>query len=590
MTKVSCLVSREVSNPNLEKIIISQNFSSLSRLVRVTGWCKRFIDNCRRADEKKEGELEAEEYAHVEGLWIRSVQNEMRLDGGYEKRTQSLGVYEDESGILRCRGRIGKAKIEFGTRFPILIPTSHHVTELIIREAHEKVYHNGVKETLAEVRARYWIVKGRQNVKKIVSRCYLCRILECLGYPSPISCDLPDFRVDGGRAFQTAGVDFCGPVYIKQMYQKDDQMNKAYIAITTCATSRMIHLELTPDLTTSAYLRSQRRFTARRGFPKMIVSDNGKTFRGSELRRYNAKQGIKWRFNLPRAPWWGGMFERMVRSTKRCLKKVVGHKRLTYEELLTILVEIEAVINNRPLTYVDENDLDQVLTPSHLFCGRRTLDLATDSNTDPVEIGRNDGVKRMRLVHSIIEHFWRRWSKEYLVDLRESHKMRTKQKKLKIDEGDVVLIHEDHVKRNKWRLGRIKEVTSGGDGIIRGAVLKTCREGKEGQIKRPLQKLYPLELKLESVGSRADAAANIGEKNDADNYEDDQNLGNDDVHESGQNSEFLGPLGVATGGGTIQTHSDNIEKLLSRETNLKSRRAAAIDGQLRRRINDMKNT
>ena len=124
-------------------------------------------------------------------------------------------------------------------------------------------------------------------------------------------------------------------------------MNKAYIAITTCTSSRMIHLELTPDLTTGAYLRSQRRFTARRGFPKMMVSDNGKTFKGRELMKYNANHGINWRFNLPKSPWWGGMFERMVRSTKRCLKKVIGHQRLTYEELLTTLIEVEAVINNR---------------------------------------------------------------------------------------------------------------------------------------------------------------------------------------------------------------------------------------------------
>ena len=199
----------------------------------------------------------------------------MKSEKGYLKRIQSLGVYEDAGGFLRCQGRIGKAKIEFGTRFPLLIPTYHYVTELIVREAHENVYHNGVKETLADVRAKYWVVRGRHNVKKIIKRCYLCRILEGLSYPSPVSCDLPDFRVNGGRAFQTAGVDFCGPVYVKHMYKKDHQTNKACIAITTCATSRMVHLELTPDLITSVYLRSQRRFTARRGFPNMMVSDNG---------------------------------------------------------------------------------------------------------------------------------------------------------------------------------------------------------------------------------------------------------------------------------------------------------------------------
>ena len=157
--------------------------------------------------------------------------------------------------------------------------------------------------------------------------------------------------------------------------------------------------------------------------------------------------------------------------------------------------------------------------------------------------------------------------------------MKTKQTKLKIDKGDVVLIQEDDVKRNRWRLGRIQEVISGSDGVFRGAVLKTCRDGKAGQIKRPLQKLYPLELKEESDVSRQDRVADVGDRIGGDtSYDGDhQNLGHNG-RKLGQNSEFLGPLGVATS-----------EKLLSKKTNLKSLRTAAVDGQTRRRINDVKN-
>ena len=494
---------------------------------------------------KRIGELDAEEYAHAKEIWIRSIQNEMKQNSEFKKSSQSLGIYEDEKGILRCRGRIGKAKIEFGTRFPIILPRNHYITDLIITESHETVYHNGVKETLAEVRGRYWIIKGRQNVKRIVKRCTICRIVEGLSYPSPITCDLPDFRVEGGIAFQTAGVDFCGPVYIKHMYLKNDQMNKAYITVTTCATSRMIHLELTPDLTTSAYIRSQRRFTARRGFPSMMVSDNGKTFKGSELREYNAKRGIKWRFNLPRAPWWGGMFERLVRSTKRCLKKVVGCRKLNYEEFLTVLVEVEAVINNRPLTYIHEDDLEQVLTPSHLICGRRTLDLAPDSHSHLTNMSREEGIKRMRLLNTVIEHFWKRWSKEYLVDLRENHKVKTKQRIFTIEAGDVVLVHEENVKRNKWKLGRIDEVIYGSDGVARGAVLSTSQG--DGKIRRPLQKLYPLELKEGLDVSYKDPSIE-----DKDGLNDVRDLEAEKI-EVGQgltqNSELLKPSGYTTGGG-----------------------------------------
>ena len=256
-------------NPNLQEITeLLERFGLLERILRVTAWVRRFISNCRQnLEERKRVELKAEECQIAENLWLKSIQVAMTLESGYIKGNNSLGVFQDEKGHLRCKGRIGKAKIEFDTKFPLLIPANIYYTELVIRSAQEKVYHDGVKETLAEVRSVYWIVKGRQTVKRIIKRCYICKILEGLAYPPPVvTCDLPDFRVTPGKVFETAGVVFCGPVYVKQMYKKNGEMNKEYIAITTCASSRMVHLELTPDLTTTAYLRSRRRFTASRGF------------------------------------------------------------------------------------------------------------------------------------------------------------------------------------------------------------------------------------------------------------------------------------------------------------------------------------
>ena len=96
-------------------------------------------------------------------------------------------------------------------------------------------------------------------------------------------------------------------------------MKKAWICLYTCCVLRAIHLELVPDLSTHTFVRSFRRFTARRGFPRMVLSDNGKTFRAAA----KSLQGVKWTFNIPKAPWWGGVFERMIQATKRCLKKII---------------------------------------------------------------------------------------------------------------------------------------------------------------------------------------------------------------------------------------------------------------------------
>ena len=120
---------------------------------------------------------------------------------------------------------------------------------------------------------------------------------------------------------------------------------------------RAVHLDIVPDMTTTAFIRSLKRFTARRGLPRRIVSDNGKTFKAAarvidtivqhnEVQQYLAGVGVEWSFNVERAPWWGGVFERMVGMTKRCLKKMVGRAKLTYDELLTAVIEVEAVINS----------------------------------------------------------------------------------------------------------------------------------------------------------------------------------------------------------------------------------------------------
>ena len=133
---------------------------------------------------------------------------------------------------------------------------------------------------------------------------------------------------------------------------------------------------------------------------------------------------MKWTFNLKKAPWWGGIFERLVRSVKRCLKKTIGGATLTYEELLTVVVEVEMILNCRPLSYVSGEDTKEPLTPSHLLCGRRLMSLP-DSNTSDtpdydIDVQPQDLSRRMQHLSNVRNHFWKRWRNEYLIELRNT--------------------------------------------------------------------------------------------------------------------------------------------------------------------------
>ena len=240
------------------------------------------------------------------------------------------------------------------------MPKDHKLTELICLECHKTVHHDGLRATLAELRSQYWVPRGRQYVKKLLRACGKCIGAEGKSYPPAQVGDLPSFRVRETLPFANVGVDFAGPLFYKAT---TGEMKKCYIVLFVCCSSRALHLDLIEDLTGPTFIRSLRRFSARRGMPDIINSDNAKTFKFT--RKFLDKlacdysflsflQGkrIQWTFNLERSPWWGGHFERLVGSTKRCLKKVLGNAKLKFDELLTVLIEIECTLNNRPLTYI----------------------------------------------------------------------------------------------------------------------------------------------------------------------------------------------------------------------------------------------
>ncbi|RWR99183.1 uncharacterized protein B4U79_02665, partial [Dinothrombium tinctorium] len=332
----------------------------------------------------------------------------------------------------------------------------------------------------------------------ILRKCVICQRFN-VTHADEVMAPLPKDRVTKSRPFHVTGIDFAGPIYTKGNA-------KSYICLFTCAITRAVHLELVSDMTTECFVLSLKRFIARRGVPHVIWSDNGRTFKRAEselialykcLNQEKAQsflidKGIKWKFIVERAPWWGGFWERMVRSVKTVLKKCLGKASLSFEEICTLLAEIEAILNSRPLTYMYDEPNEQVLTPSHLLMGSRLNALPTPDYYLPVEgVSKEMICRKWRYRQKLVDHFWKRWQKEYLLELRNALFNRNTKRTREMNEGDLVLIREDNIPRQMWKMGKILEKFQGRDGKVRSCKLRIAG-GKE--VCRPIQRLFPLEL------------------------------------------------------------------------------------------------
>ena len=258
---------------------------------------------------------------------------------------------------------------------------------LIIWYCHTKVSHRGVRQTLCEFRSTYWITKGRSFTKKILGPCTVCKRLNSRSFAYPGHSDLPELRFDKRHPFSSVGCDYLGPVYVTPVYGRKNSTYKAYVVIYTCATTRAVILEVVNSADTENFIQSFRRFIARRGCPSKIVSDNGPSFTAEETQKFASDRFVSWQFNVANAPNWGGMWERLVACVKKCLKKTIGVRQVTFIELQTLICEIEMILNNRPIAPDYDDDTDEVLTPNHLVFGRR---LEFENANVDTELNSND--------------------------------------------------------------------------------------------------------------------------------------------------------------------------------------------------------
>ncbi|XP_054281288.1 uncharacterized protein LOC128998954 [Macrosteles quadrilineatus] len=274
-------------------------------------------------------------------------------------------------------------------------------------------------------------------------------------------------------------------------------------------TTKAVHLELVTDLTTEAFIAALTRFISRRGICSHIYCDCGTNFKGAanelnritqhtiassdardKLQSHFAPSDIRFHFNPPCAPNFGGLWERTVQSVKRHLVRVIDKTILTLPEMMTLLTQIEAILNSRPLTPLstDPQELD-VLTPGHFLTGAPLVSIPEPRLLD-VSPNR---LSRWQQVQQFSQHLWKRWSLEYLHHLQQRHKWTKSTANIKI--GDLVLLKTSTLPCH-WPTGRISELLPGKDNIVRVVKVKTT----DGEYIRPVSQVYPMPMSDTNFG------------------------------------------------------------------------------------------
>lgn len=479
-----------ISVVNIEHFDIFDKYSDLHKMQRIVAYCYRFMYITLKKRTYQTTLLSVEELNNAHQALVRLCQaDQFTLElkslqctnkDISNTKLRSLNPFIDSYNILRVGGRLKHSDIDYAQKHPIILPKNHKLTHLIIHTEHVKHLHLGPQNLLNTLRLQYWIIDGISTVKKVIRSCVKCFRVN----PTPsrfLMGDLPSDRVIPSRPFLKCGVDYAGPLMIKDRLLRNAKLVKTYICLFVCFTTRAVHLELASGLTTDAFLNVIKRFVSRRGKPSKIYSDNGLNFKGAsnhfaelynllnskdlhlQIHQFTSKDQIEWCFIPPRSPHMGGLWEAAIKSCKFHLKRVIGNATVTYDELCTVLVQIEACLNSRPLTPLSNNPSDFLpLTPAHFLIGD-SLMAVPQEDLRGVATSR---LSRYQHLQQLLQHFWSRWSREYLSTLQRRSKW-TSGLHDNLQVGDLVILVEDHSPPLQWPMARVEEIHQGADNKVR---------------------------------------------------------------------------------------------------------------------------
>ncbi|XP_047986686.1 uncharacterized protein LOC125226671 [Leguminivora glycinivorella] len=445
--------------------------------------------------------------SEIKDLQKRHFQEE--LNGKRTHLARNLDLFVDVDGLLRCRGRMANTTWSYDMKYPILLPKNSEFTDRVIKETHESNYHVGAPHTLSIIRERYWIPQGKAQVMKVLKRCTQCVKHGGGPYRLPATPALPPERVNYNTPFTYTGVDYLGPLFVSTQTGKE----KRWIALFTCLTVRAIHLELVKDLSAEECLLALRRFIAARNKPQRIYSDNATCFKlVAEMvqQPFCVKNDIQWKFICQLAPWHGGFYERLIGMVKHCLKRTLEKHLLNDTRLLTVVKEVENVLNSRPLTRVG-TEVEHVLCPADFLSLGQCLTMRPSTVDSPTcnTATKSDLVESWKRGYSILEEFKRMFIQQYLASLRERYNNSPKQPRVKSlrspQVGDLVQVKSDLKNRNLWKVGKIHELIRGSDGECRVARVKT----DDSTLTRSVGHLYPLEVEDETPDIEPMAADSV---------------------------------------------------------------------------------
>ncbi|KMQ87772.1 hypothetical protein RF55_12859 [Lasius niger] len=507
-----------IATNNCQEWSIFYAISSANRLIRTMAYILRFAGNTRKAkQERRIDSLTAQELNQATIRLAKIVQDNafatemkaLRKGHPLPRNSKFIGLspFIDNNGVIRVGGRLSHSKLPYSTKHPIVLPSKHNFTKMLIVSEHQRLLHAGPQSTLASLRQRFWPIAGRSAVRQVTRSCIRCFRAAPISRP-PIMGNLPTPRVSPARPFVHCGIDYCGPFMVRESRRRNSKHSKAYAAVFICLSCKAIHIELIFDLSTESFLNAFKRFISRRGKPSDIYTDNGTNFVGAarelkelrqsflnEVRRdgvsdFSAQSGITWHFIPPQSPHFGGLWEAAVKAMKFHLKRVAGTASLLCDELQTILTQIEAVLNSRPLIPLSNNPNDHTyLSPAHFLIGDHFMGVPEPTLLNTKE----NRLSRWQRIEQIKQHFWKRWSVDYLNELQQRTKWKINAPSLK--PGDLVIVREDNTPPLCWPLARIETVYPGLDGVVRTATVRTTR----GIYKRPATRLCPLPLDNENL-------------------------------------------------------------------------------------------